>query len=70
MTDNPKKEGTLINCFFCTHFHITYDMKFPYGCRAIGFKSARMPSVDVHNNSQMDCTLFVRKEKGHHHHHD
>lgn len=68
MADN-KKEGTLINCFFCVHFYITYDIKYPYGCRTMGFKSARMPSVDVFNNSQMDCAGFVRKEvKGHHHH--
>ncbi len=63
-----KKEGTLINCFFCEHFYITYDVKFPYGCRTMGFKSARMPSVDVFSNSQMDCALFTRKARGHHHH--
>lgn len=63
-----KKEGTLVNCFFCEHFYITYEVRFPYGCRAIGFKSARMPSVDVYTNSDLDCTLFARKERGHRHH--
>ena len=65
---DDKKEGTLINCFFCEHFFITYERKYPYGCRAIGFKSARMPSVDVYSNSEMDCALFIRKERGHQHH--
>jgi hypothetical protein len=68
MSDAKEHKGTLINCFFCEHFYITYEPKFPYGCRAMGFKSARMPAVDVFNASGMDCTLFVRKERGHHHH--
>jgi hypothetical protein len=27
-----------------------------------------MPAVDVYDNSEMDCALFVLKERGHHHH--
>jgi hypothetical protein len=65
---DSKKGGTLINCFFCEHFYITHKTKFPYGCHAIGFKSVRMPAVDVYDNSEMDCALFVLKERGHHHH--
>jgi hypothetical protein len=63
-----KHAGTLVNCFFCEHFYITYEMKFPYGCRAMEFKSVRMPSVDVFENSGMDCALYVRKERRHSHH--
>lgn len=71
MSDKKDNKGTLINCFFCAHFFITYEVKHPYGCRVMGFKSARMPAVDVYNNSGMDCALYVRKERGHgHHHHD
>ena len=47
MTKKKNPEGTLINCFFCEHFYITYEVKFPYGCKAMGFKSMRMPSVDL-----------------------
>jgi hypothetical protein len=54
---------TTINCFSCEHFHITYEAKFPYGCRVMGFKSVRMPSVDVFVNSEMDCNLFTLKER-------
>ena len=58
-----KKEGTLINCFFCGHFYITDEARLPYGCRALGFKTIRMPAVDVYYASEeTDCTLFVRKE--------
>lgn len=70
MTKENQHPGTLINCFFCEQFYITYDVKFPYGCRTMGFKSARMPSVDVFQSSGMDCTLFVRKKVKPHKHHD
>ena len=70
MVEKKEQQGTLINCFFCEHFYITYERRFPYGCRALGFKSVRMPSVDVYKSSDMDCALFERKEKiGHPHRH-
>ena len=62
MADNKSEEIKPINCFSCEHFYITYEQKYPYGCRIIGFKSARMPSVDVYINSDMECGLFVRRE--------
>lgn len=68
MRNDKQHKGTLINCFFCEHFFITHEAKYPYGCRAMGFKSVRMPAVDVFNNSRMDCSLFSKKERGHHHH--
>jgi hypothetical protein len=55
--------ATTINCFSCEHFFITYEAKFPYGCRIMGFKSVRMPSADVFANSDMDCNLFTLKER-------
>jgi hypothetical protein len=63
MTDNNKEATQHINCFSCEHFYITYEQRYPYGCRTIGFKSARMPSVDVYINSDMQCGLFSEKEK-------
>jgi hypothetical protein len=63
MTDSDNKETQQINCFSCEHFYITYEQRYPYGCRIIGFKSARMPSVDVYINSDMQCGLFSEKEK-------
>ncbi len=66
MTNRKDHQGTLVNCFFCKHFFITYETKYPYGCQAMGFKSARMPAVDVFSNSGMDCAMFVRKERIHH----
>ncbi|MDD4241246.1 MAG: hypothetical protein PHG54_07420 [Smithellaceae bacterium] len=67
---NGKKDhrGTLTNCFFCEHFFITHEARLPYGCSAMGFKSPRMPAVDVYDASGTDCTLFFRKEIQEHHH--
>jgi len=57
------KQGTEIYCFSCHHFYITYDASFPYGCRAIGFKSYLLPSKGVYVNSGMECLFFVEKDK-------
>ncbi|MBN1381713.1 MAG: uracil-DNA glycosylase [Deltaproteobacteria bacterium] len=68
MDESPQKgrqvERTLISCYTCRHFYITYDPKFPYGCRAAGFKSRVMPSQEMINSSGLECQLFEKKEKG------
>jgi hypothetical protein len=50
------------NCAKCKHYYITWDKKFPYGCRAMGFKSKEMPAIAVLNNSGMDCLRFMAKK--------
>ncbi len=52
----------LPNCAKCENYYITWDQKFPYGCRAMGFKSKEMPSTAVLNNSGMDCLQFKAKK--------
>ena len=56
-------QRTEINCYACRHFYITYEPKFPYGCRAAGFKSRIMPSQEMFNNSGIECQLFAEKDK-------
>ncbi|MBA4394298.1 MAG: uracil-DNA glycosylase [Desulfobacca sp.] len=58
-----KKQGTGPDCFSCKHFLITYDAHFPYGCRAVGFKSRLMPSKEMFVHSGLDCQLFAEKDK-------
>ena len=58
-----KTQRTEINCFNCCHFYITYERHFPYGCRAVGFKSRRMPAHEMFLNSGLVCLLFEEKEK-------
>jgi hypothetical protein len=53
----------IINCFNCVYFYITWDEKFPRGCRAMGFKSKEIPSVVVYKSSGAECLKFRRKKK-------
>jgi hypothetical protein len=52
-----------IDCMKCRHFYITWDPKFPRGCRAFGFKTHSMPSLSVLSSSGKPCMNFELKEK-------
>ena len=47
------------NCLLCRHYHITWDVGFPYGCRAMDFKSRRKPQLDVQESSGSPCLHFA-----------
>jgi len=57
--NNPTTERP--NCMTCLHFYVTHEPAFPYGCRALGFKSTQYPAITVFTSSGMHCQLFVRK---------
>ena len=59
---DQKTQPSEINCFTCQHFYITYDRNFPYGCRAVGFKSRLMPSKEMYVNSGIECLLYKEKD--------
>ncbi len=63
MSGEPPSGKKETNCFSCIHFYITYDPDFPYGCKAVGFKSLPMPSRAMYEHSGMECQLFEEKEK-------
>ncbi len=48
-------------CTHCAHYYITFDVKFPYGCRALKFKSRRQPVLDVIESSDRPCQFFAPK---------
>lgn len=48
-------------CRACVHHYITHDPGFPYGCRAMRFKSRRMPSLEVKKASGQPCLRFAPK---------
>jgi hypothetical protein len=54
-------DSTDIDCKKCRHYYITWDRKFPYGCKAIQFKSVRLPSVEVFAASGIACLRFEEK---------
>lgn len=50
-----------INCQKCTHYYVTWDPRFPHGCRAMNFKSKEMPYIQVARNTGHECLLFTPK---------
>ena len=51
------------NCRKCVHHYITWDNKFPYGCRLFGIKSKQTPSVVVYQSIGKMCEGFEEKKK-------
>ncbi|OQY01459.1 MAG: hypothetical protein B6I26_03790 [Desulfobacteraceae bacterium 4572_130] len=58
---NKKNKQKPINCYKCYHYYVTWDPKFPCGCRAMGFKSKRLPSSSVRESTGKPCLLFKKK---------
>jgi len=50
-------------CTQCVHYFITYDPRFPYGCRAMNFKSRTLPQNEVEAASGMPCQMFQARSK-------
>ena len=57
------KPRTAIVCRKCRFYYITWDTRQPHGCRAMGFKSRRPPSLVVHRSSGQECLHFIPKEE-------
>ncbi|WP_374327018.1 hypothetical protein [Azonexus sp.] len=54
----------LPRCRYCRHYFITFDRHFPYGCRALEFRSAREPARDVLESSGQPCHYFLVRQPG------
>ena len=51
-------------CHKCIHYYVTWDQYFPHGCRAMNFKSKRLPINDVHMAMLgKDCLAFEMKKR-------
>lgn len=51
----------VLHCRACAHYYITHDARFPYGCRAMDFKSKRLPLQEVREATGRDCLTFSAK---------
>ena len=49
-------------CINYQYFYITWDKSFPYGCKAMGFKSYKKPSLVVQESSGNYCLAFISKQ--------
>ena len=50
-----------IDCNSCANFFITWNKRFPFGCRAMGFMSANSPNKDVLEVEGRDCLAYKEK---------
>ena len=51
------------DCAECAHYYITHDVRFPYGCRVLDFKSKRKPHLDVLDASGKPCMAFETRHE-------
>ncbi|MCW7752813.1 uracil-DNA glycosylase [Desulfobotulus sp. H1] len=56
-----KTQKKRINCYRCRHYYITWEPKFPHGCRGLNFKSREMPSLAVFRSSGQPCHFYTPK---------
>ena len=49
------------NCWACRHLVITWDVRKPYGCKFMGFKSKAIPSLEVLRSDGRFCGAFSLK---------
>lgn len=52
---------TPVNCLLCKYYYITWDARFPYGCKAMGFKSRKMPEAEILKITGQKCLSFQAK---------
>lgn len=48
-------------CTGCVHYFITFDARFPHGCRAMAFKSRQLPHKEILAVTGEACAAFAPK---------
>ncbi len=51
-----------IDCHKCRFYFVTWNKRFPHGCKAMGFKSRFIPSLDVRRISGAACMMYDEKK--------
>jgi len=57
------KKTNLVDCFQCAYFYVTWEASHPRGCKAFGFKTAKLPSEVVFESSGEPCLKFKPKKR-------
>ena len=55
------KMNKRVDCNKCQYYYITWDPRFPKGCKAFGFKTNQLPSITVYRSSNQPCMRFTPK---------
>ncbi len=61
MQEKAKFMSKQKDCFKCKHYYVTWDAKFPRGCKVYEVKSASVPSLVVAQATREGCTAFEEK---------
>lgn len=60
----PSSNSTYrIDCRRCKHYYVTWDKRFPHGCRSMKFKAKTLPAAAVVNSSRMHCLYYVERKR-------
>ncbi len=51
----------IINCVKCINYKVTWDVKFPHGCKLWGIISKKMPAYEVFQSLGKNCPHFTPK---------
>jgi len=51
------------DCLKCRHFFVSWDPRFPRGCRVFEIKSLRLPSDEVYAATGHHCPSFELSPK-------
>ena len=51
-----------IDCMKCEYFTVTWNPKFPRGCKLYGFKTVAYPSVEVLKATGEECAGYTIKK--------
>jgi hypothetical protein len=51
------------DCYNCTYFFVTWQAHAPRGCKAFGFKTKNLPSMEVLKISGKDCVYYTPKRE-------
>lgn len=52
-----------VNCKNCKNYFITWDPRFPNGCRLFGVKSGELPSLVVYKSLGKACENYVDRKQ-------
>jgi len=50
-----------MNCIQCAHYFITWDYKFPMGCKLFEIKSQSAPHIKILEITGQECQGFQKK---------
>ncbi|MTI81569.1 MAG: uracil-DNA glycosylase [Firmicutes bacterium] len=51
-----------IYCQKCRYFYVTWNKKYPRGCKAYGFKTGGIPSAVVLRTTGNKCVCYQEKK--------